>query len=216
MGTESRGTQSRQMWMTDEPVAPRTLVEMARAGDRDAMGRLLELYRHYLGTIAAQRLDSRLNQRFDASDLVQQTFLEAHQNFGRFAGSEEPELLAWLRRILRCNVANAIRDHFIAQKRALGLEQSLDAAGSRSVLGHVAVDASTPSVHAMRIEQTLGFLQAIEELPDDQGEAVRLRYLEGMSVAEIAEELGRSRSAAAGLVKRGMQALRRRLVDREV
>ncbi len=194
----------------------RNLVLAARAGDDSAVGQLLELYRGYLRTLAQRRLGQGLNRRFDASDMVQQTFLEAHQNFAQFLGSDESELLAWLRRILRCNVANAIRDHWWAQKRAVGREQALDVGRlPRGDEGEVAAETSSPSQKMIRVEEAVRFLDALEELPADQGTAMRLRYLQGLAIAEIADELNRSPAAAAGLVKRGMQGLRRRLVETE-
>lgn len=184
------------------------LVIAARDGDRDAIGQLLESYRDYLRRRAAERLAHGLHQRLDASDLVQQTFLEAHQSFAKFAGSTAPEFVAWLKQILHCNVANAMRDHFLAQKRAAGREQSL-ASSTGDGMARVAAATSTPSHRLMRIEESLRFLDALDELPFEQSAAVRLRYLEGLSVSEIAAELNRSRSAAAGLIKRGVQQLRR-------
>lgn len=192
------------------------LVLAARDGDDSAVGQLLELYRNYLRSLARSRLGPGLNRRFDASDVVQQTFLDAHQNFACFLGSDEPELLAWLRRILRCNVSNAVRDHWLAQKRAAGREQPLDVAiGRRGNHGALAADTPSPSDKLIRTQEVLRFLEALEQLPAAQGTAVRLRYLEGLSIEEIAAELDRSSAAAAGLVKRGMQGLRRRLVEAE-
>ena len=79
------------------------------------------------------------------------------------------------------------------------LKQELDA-------GH-----SSPSQKAIRGEDAELLSQALTELPDDQREAVRLRHLEGWALADIARYLRRSNAATAGLIKRGMQALRRHL-----
>jgi RNA polymerase sigma-70 factor (ECF subfamily) len=67
----------------------------------------------------------------------------------------------------------------------------------------------------MANEQAVVLTLALEELPADQREAVRLRHLEGLPLAEIADRLGRSEDAVAGLLKRGMRTLRERLKDEE-
>jgi DNA-directed RNA polymerase specialized sigma24 family protein len=85
--------------------AARWLLE-ARAGSREAPGRVLEACRRYLLLIADRELDPALKAKGGASDLVQQTFLEAHRDFGRFHGDSEEQLLAWLRQPLRYNLAD--------------------------------------------------------------------------------------------------------------
>ena len=102
------------------------LIDRARAGDRGALGTLLDRYRGLLRRLASQGLDPALGRRLDASDLVQQTFLEAAESFERFRGAGEAELTAWLRRILEYNLAGAARDHLFRQKRAARREASLD------------------------------------------------------------------------------------------
>jgi RNA polymerase sigma-70 factor, ECF subfamily len=74
---------------------------------------------------------------------------------------------------------------------------------------------TTPSQKAIRIEQSEHLSHALEALPEDQREAVRLRHLEGWALADIAVRLGRTPAATAGLIKRGMKALRRGLHGRE-
>src|SRR5438128_208138 len=87
------------------------LLHAARAGDGPALGRLLELYRNYLTLLARLQIDQRLQGKFDPSDLVQETFLEAHRDFVQFKGGSEPELVAWLRQILVTNLANLMRHY---------------------------------------------------------------------------------------------------------
>src|SRR5262245_40989200 len=79
---------------------PEQLIDLARAGDGAALGRLLELYRGFLTLLARVQIGRRLKSKVDAADLVQETFLEAHRHFGRFRGTTEGELTGWLRQIL--------------------------------------------------------------------------------------------------------------------
>ncbi|GAA4453169.1 sigma-70 family RNA polymerase sigma factor [Novipirellula rosea] len=180
------------------------LVQSAQQGDSAAIGELLETYRGYLRTIAQRKMASRLGRRLDPSDLVQQTMLEAHQGIDRLLANDDEHLKATLRKILTCNVANAIRDHLFTDKRAIGRE----CAGS----GHLQErpdDRTSPSMTMAKQEEVRQFATLIECLPKDQATAVRMRYFEFASVAEIGEALGRSRMAAAGLLKRGLAELRK-------
>ena len=201
--------------MNDEVAMTRELLEQARQGDGEALGRLLELHRAGLHHLAQRQLDGRVAVRVDASDVIQQTFLEAHRSFEQFLGREEREWLAWLQTILEHKVAGAIRDHALLQKRTVRREQSMDREqGSEPGLKQ-GLDAgyTTPREKAMRVEEAGRLLRALDTLPEDQREAVRLRHLEGRALADIARRLNRTPAATAGLIKRGMQALRRKLQE---
>src|SRR5579884_2231459 len=105
---------------------PESLLVRARSGDQAALGRLLDLYRNYLRLQARTLIGSALRVRLDPSDLVQETFLEAHRDFGQFAGTTEAELVAWLRQVLVRNLADQAKRHQ-SQRRDLGREESLEA-----------------------------------------------------------------------------------------
>ncbi len=189
------------------------LLEQAQRGDREALGQLLEAQRSALHRLAQRQLEGRIAVRVDASDVIQQTFLEAHRSFPQFAGQDVRQLAAWLEGILDHKVAGAIRDHALLQKRSVQRDRSLDDShgGMASLKQELDAGLSTPSQKAIRGEEEQLLRQALNVLPDDQREAVRLRHLEGWALADIARHLGRSPAATAGLIKRGMQALRRQL-----
>lgn len=193
--------------MNDSPTRIATWIEQARAGDNEALGQLLDRYRSYLRLLALRQIDRRLGQRVDASDVVQQTCLSAHRQIERFDGASEEAFLAWLRQIQRRNVLNVAREHLGTQQRSVGREQDLSASG----VEHLAADesfADRPSQRLMLTEQSARLAALMSVLPEDQQETVRLRFLEGLSLVEIAERIGRSRDATAGLLKRGLQKLR--------
>jgi RNA polymerase sigma-70 factor (ECF subfamily) len=79
----------------------------------------------------------------------------------------------------------------------------------------LAVEQQSPCQHAVQQENLLRLAEALGRLPEDQRAAVELHHLEGRSLAETAEQLGRSRSAAASLVFRGLRNLRRMLDEKE-
>jgi RNA polymerase sigma-70 factor, ECF subfamily len=196
-----------------EGLSPNQLLEQARRGDREALGRLLEAQRTALHRLAQRQLKGRVAVRVDASDVLQQTFLEAYRSFPQFAGQDARELVAWLQSILDHKVAGAIRDHTLLQKRNVGRERSMDDSqrGGASLKQELDAGHSSPSQKAIRGEEAERLSQALTALPDDQREAVRLRHLEGWTLADIARHLGRTPAATAGLIKRGMQALRRQM-----
>jgi RNA polymerase sigma-70 factor (ECF subfamily) len=203
--------------MMDDSLTPNQLLEQALRGDQEALGRLLESHRPALRRLAQRQLEGRIAVRVDASDVIQQTFLEAYRSFPQFAGQDARELVAWLQTILDHKVATAIRDHTLLLKRNLRREQSMDDSrgGEAPLKQELDAGLSTPSQKAIRGEEAERLSQALTALPLDQREAVRLRHLEGWALADIAQHLGRTPAATAGLIKRGMQALRRQLPREE-
>ena len=181
----------------------------------EVLGRLLQKYRSHLREVADRQVRGRLGARLDASDLIQQTFLEAHRCFSQFLGEHEPELVAWLRTILDRNISNTIRDQVLRQKRDIRKEKPLDVKHPNESTGPgqevLAANHTSPSQKAMRSERYERLAAILATLPEDQRDAVRMRHLEGKSLAEIAKTMDRSLGAAAGLIKRGMQALRERM-----
>jgi RNA polymerase sigma-70 factor (ECF subfamily) len=167
--------------------------------------------------LARVQMDARLRARLHPSDVVQQTLLEACRQHDQFRGRGEEELAAWLRQMLVHNMADAGRTLSRA-KRDAGLERSLEAALEQSSVhlqAALAADQSSPSQQAMRNEQWLQVADALARLPELQREAVVLHYLQAMSLAEVASQLGRSEASAAGLLHRGMKKLRELLHEQE-
>src|SRR5438045_3061422 len=94
------------------------------------LDRLFVHCRNYLSVIARAQVEKRLQAKVDASDLVQQTLLEAYRDFCKFRGGTEAEWLAWLRGILNHNAANFIRHWQTTGKRQARREVALGAADS--------------------------------------------------------------------------------------
>ncbi|SRR5581483_8881792 len=190
---------------------PEQLLQEARGGDAATLGRLLELYRRYLALLARVQIGQRLRGKVDASDLVQETFLEAHRNFARFRGSSEPELVRWLRQILAANLADLLRRYLGTQGRDVRLEREIEDAFDRSSVlldrGLVAPQSS-PSQQAMRREQAVLLADALAQLPEDYREVLVLRHLEGLSFPEVARQMGRTIASVEKLWMRGLARLR--------
>ena len=188
------------------------LIQRAKGGSEVALGDLLERYRPFLRLIANRSISAALARRQDASDVVQQTQLEAVRGFTKFRGDTEPEFSAWIKQILRHNVYNVVRDNN-ADMRKLKREQPLYIADDSASFcwHHPAASDTSPSGNMIRGEAVLELARVLETLPPDQATAVRLRHLEDWALAEIAKHLDRSEVAAAGLVRRGIATLRDRL-----
>lgn len=178
----------------------------------------LERFHGYLRLLARQHLDDRLRGKLDAEDIVQETLLRAHQASSEFRGQTVGEQAGWLRRILASRLVDAERRFLGADKRNVEREHSLEASlqqSSARLEGLLIGDASAPDRRALREEEMLRVSEALASLDDEQRQAVELRYLRGLGLPEIARELGKTRPAAAGLLRRGLETLRRHLGEEE-
>lgn len=191
-------------------------VRVAMDNQVESSGEVLGRFREYLLLLARLHLGDQLRGKLDASDVVQQTLLEAHRKRTQFRGQSEAEWAAWLRQILAGKLTDAIRALGRA-KRDAARERSLEAAMEASsvrLAGWLAAEQSTPSQQAQRHEEVLRLAEALATLPEAQREALVLRHCQGLSLAAISQHLGRSPAAVAGLLKRGLRELRVRLGER--
>jgi RNA polymerase sigma-70 factor, ECF subfamily len=170
----------------------------------------LERYSHYLRLLARLQLDHRLASKLDASDVVQQTLLQAHEHRDQFRGQSEAELIGWLRTILANTLAGAMR-RFTTEARDFGRERSLQDSLNQSsarLEGFLAAEQSSPSERVMRVEELVRMAEALAQLPDDQRMVVELHHLKGLPVAEVAQAMDRSKPAVMGLLFRGLKKMR--------
>jgi RNA polymerase sigma-70 factor (ECF subfamily) len=180
-------------------------------------GSSLERFREYLHLLARLQLDARFRGKLDVSGVVQQTLLEAHQARERLQDQSDDQKAAWLRKILSNNLADEIRKlrrqkHDV--RRECSLEKTLEDSAAR--LGDwLAAQQSSPSRRAQRQEQTTLLLRVLAELPEAQREAVVRHHLQQQPLSEIAQHLGRSPLAVAGLLHRGLKKLRELLGEAE-
>jgi RNA polymerase sigma-70 factor (ECF subfamily) len=171
----------------------------------------LERYRPLLCVLAGQfHLDVRLRPRIDSSDLVQETLLKAHQHIDQFQGGTVAKLVVWLKRILNNTLADKIRKA-TAQQCDVGREQSMQAALVESDARlNIFLTGKEPSpsqqLERQELLQRVG--EALDQLPKDERFVVEQRVLFGAPVSQIAEDLGRTEKAVAGLLLRGRRKLR--------
>ena len=191
--------------------AVESLMPLARAGHADALGQLLERYRNYLELLARLEIGRRLQSKFDAADIVQETFLDAHATFAEFRGSTERELVAWLRQVLAYNLASLVRHYCGTQRRNVGLERELAAdldASSQALDPGFMATTSSPSQQAARREQAVLLADALGRLSADYREVIILRQLQGLTFPEVARQMNRSVESVKKLWVRGLARLR--------
>ena len=186
----------------------RELLAAALAGSGASLGDLLDRHRNYLILLATPQLVGPGRKRCSESDIVQETFLEAHRDFAAFRGTTLPQFQAWLRRILSNNILTFLERHVWAEKRDVRREQSLHTVAEGldcsaiNLESFVAGSTDSPSECAMRRE---------DSLPDDYREIIILRTFQGLSFDEAAASMDRTAGALRMLWMRALESVRARL-----
>jgi RNA polymerase sigma-70 factor, ECF subfamily len=157
-------------------------------------------------------LPTDVRGKVGASDLVQETFLQAQQIFDRFQGDSPEELRAWLVAILDHKLAQVRRHYFGTAMRDVGREELFGAGSSGpGMAGVVDAGAEPPSAIYAAVEEARQFEAAMQRMPADYQTAIELRNLEKKSFAELGIALGRSADAARKLWLRAFARLQKEL-----
>lgn len=172
----------------------------------EALGQILQAYRPYLMEIARREIDRALQVKGGASDLVQETFLEATRNFSRFHGVSSAQLRAWLRCILVHRLSKQRRRFYKTRKRGIDRECRLD-----EVETSLLATGPTPSQVVSADEELKRFRQAIAQLPEDYQRILQLRYQEGLTFEAIGPRMGRTANAARLLWLRAVERIKQSL-----
>jgi RNA polymerase sigma-70 factor (ECF subfamily) len=187
-------------------------IKAARRGCRSSLGELFENCRNYLLLVANTSVGEGLRARVTASDLVQETFLEAGAIFERFTGGSEEELLRWLTRILENKLGNAVKRHRGAAKRDLSREVRPGNGDSGAFMESLMDDAvPSPSSVLAANEQSERLQAALAELPCDYWQVIDLRVSQALSYVDVGRAMNRSEEAARKLFVRAIDDLRSRM-----
>lgn len=190
-------------------------------GETSKLGPLLDVYRNYLRILADAQLDRKLRGKVSPSDIVQETMLQAHRDFGQFRGKNERELLGWLRKIHANTLARVIERHVLAKKRDVRREVSLQRIASTMEQSSIQLNYTmasrdeTPSSGARRRERAVILADVMSELPNDQREILLLRNMQGLKFREAAERMNRSVAATKMLWMRAIKRARELYEDRD-
>lgn len=184
------------------------LIAKAQSGDQEAVGKLLEQYRHYLLVVANAQIDPDLQAKGGGSDLVQETFMEACRDFPRFQGSTEQDLLGWLQRILANNAEDFRRAYRQTAARDLKREKRVSDSNN---LEKLPGDGETPSAEFRDREKAELLERAMARLSEEYRLVIEMRNRDHMRFAEIGERLGRSADAVRMLWQRAVERLQEEL-----
>ncbi len=203
------------MW--PEPHKTNELLQQAIAGQAEAVNHLLDRHRAGLRRMVELRMDRRLARRVDASDVVQDVFIEAHARMTQYLAKPDIPFHLWLRQLAQDRIIDLHRRHH-AQRRDIDREQSMTAPrfGDQSSLdlaSQIQDDGLTPAAATMRREMEERFLEALDHLDEDDREIIHLRHTQQLGNQEAADFLGLSPAAAGMRHTRALRKLKEILRD---
>jgi RNA polymerase sigma-70 factor (ECF subfamily) len=185
----------------------------ARGGSQSALGLALEAGRKYLLLVANRALDDKLRAKFGASDLVQDTYLEAHRDFGQFRGETQAEFYRWLLGILAHRLANSVRHYRYTKQRDVGRE--LPAESIEAALSRIEDEAATPGALFLARDEARRVQMALERMDEHFRSALVERTWRGDSFAQIAARRDCTPEAARKLWARAVRQMRKLLAEIE-
>jgi RNA polymerase sigma-70 factor (ECF subfamily) len=191
-----------------------TLVARLRSGDESALAEFVEVNRPALLAFLHARIGGHLAKKVEADDILQDACLEAIRSLDK-APLAECDPLHWLFQICERKIIDSHRRHFESQKRDASREASIpDGSEMAGGLGNLlAASMTTPSAAFSRDQRQLRVLAAMDTLPGEQQEALRLRYLVGLPSKEIAEKLGKTDGAVRVMLSRSLAKLQELLAE---
>lgn len=173
-------------------VPPREGAHVPR--DREGLFQEFEVCRDYLRQVASRNLAADLRPKADVSDVINDVYVEAHQDYSQFLGRSSGELRAWLRAILMNNIRNLVRRYRSSGRRRLSLEVRIDRSSSPVAL---ADDLTSPSQGAMAREERSLVWKALGRLKERDCRVILLKHFEGLTFEEIGKQLGGISKVAA-------------------
>jgi RNA polymerase sigma-70 factor (ECF subfamily) len=190
---------------------PDDVIERLTRGDAEALAAFLVAKRGSLLAFIEHRLGPALRTKIEPDDVFQETSAEAVRSLPE-ARFENRDPFSWLCQIAERRIVDAHRRFFGSQKRNAARERAIDAAPAgeeRGGLIELLVASMTSASQAFsRNQREQRLLSAMDSLPQEQREALRLRYVEGQSSKEIGARLGKSDGAVRVLLTRSLQRLR--------
>jgi RNA polymerase sigma-70 factor (ECF subfamily) len=199
--------------MEGDICAPEKLLRKASAGDQDALAELFGIYRDRLRKMVHLRLDRRLQGRVDASDVLQETYLDLAQRAPEFLASPNIPFFLWLRLLAGQRLLAIHRRHLGRQKRDASMEVAIHqgvmpGANSASLAAQLLGRLTSPSHAAMRAEMQVRLQEALNSMDALDREVLVLRHFEDLSNNEVATVLGLHKAAASNRYVRALRRLK--------
>ncbi|MEM6472667.1 MAG: sigma-70 family RNA polymerase sigma factor [Planctomycetota bacterium] len=209
---------AKSIWASDDQTE--NLLTAAKAGDEDAVNRLLEKHRAPIRRLIELRLDRKVQRRVDVSDVVQDVMIEASGRLEKYLSDPSMAFHLWLRQIAWDRIIDTYRRHRVSAKRNMDREQPMAApAGPDQSTLELAIQlcdpSLTPAAAATQREIAIKVEEAIEKMNDQDREIIIMRHYEHLSNLEIAEVLGLNPPAASMRYLRAVRRLREMLEDED-
>jgi len=192
------------------------LIARLESGDDHAFADLFAVYRARLKQMLEFRMDRRLRQREDPSDILQEVYIDAHQRMCHYLKKPELSFYVWLRQLTTQRLIDIHRRHLMAEKRDVRQEVSISrrsAGTSASIARQLVARLASPSQLAMQVELVAQIEDSLESLDPIDREVLALRHFEELRNSEVAEVLGLKEAAASNRYVRALSRLRDILDD---
>jgi RNA polymerase sigma-70 factor (ECF subfamily) len=199
--------------MSDDPSEVREQLRRVLAGDQQALADLFARYRERLKRMVRLRLDRRLQGRLDASDVLQEAYLDVARRAPEYAANPALPFFLWLRLLTGQRLLALHRQHLGAKMRDAGQEVSLyrgalPQASSVSLAAHLLGRLTSPSLAAVRAEMQMKLQEALNGMEPLDREVLTLRHFEELSNGETAAVLGIQKAAASNRYVRALRRLK--------
>lgn len=181
------------------------LIDRFQQGDQEAFSLLFAKYRPRLAVLIHHRLGAELRRTADVDDLLQETFLKAFKEFGRFVYREPGSFFRWLAAIADHTIADAARYQGRKKRHA---EELLPLPSPSNPGVPEPRDSNSPSRVFSERTRVERLMNALEALPEDYRRVILLSKIEGFTTAEVADKLSKSREATALLLHRALKRFR--------
>jgi RNA polymerase sigma-70 factor (ECF subfamily) len=189
----------------DEDLSDRQLLEQAVAGDRAALKQLLLARHDSLVRHVERQIPADLRGTLAGEDVCQEAYIAVFQEVASLRYREVPVFQSWLHTVVENKMRDAIRARRAAKRGGTGRNVA-DESSVAEILDLVAAHRHTPSRSVARHEIASRMHAVLNELKIEQREALRLHYLEGLTVGETAERMGRTEGAVLMLCNRALRA----------
>ena len=202
---------TKSIWPDGEVTAE--LLNNVRDGQAIAVEELMDRHRNSLRRMIQLRLDQRLLQRMDVSDVIQDVLIEANRRLTDYLNNPVIPFHLWIRQIAKDRIIDAHRRHRVSAKRSIDREQPQPGKGpfdrsSIELANQFRDQALTPAAAATQRELAQQIEAAVQMLRENDREIILMRHYEQLDNKEIAQSLGLTEPAASMRYLRALKRLR--------
>lgn len=185
------------------------LIDQIKNGSEPALLEFIERHRAPLLAFINKNMSEGLKSKVEASDVLQEVSLNAVESFGEM-DFEQKTPFNWLCHLSERRIIDNHRKYFQVQKRAAGREvqqRSGEEGAGQGFMDLLIASITSPSQAFARGAKEMKLLVALESLPEENREAIRLKYVESLPTKEIAIQLNKSDVAVRVMISRSMVKL---------